>query len=371
MTTTPNHEPLSLERAEDVLAYIPHALGFHPEKSVVLLLLVERRLEATLRVDLPARSAERTDYQVWIAQVCELLSRLPGLSATVGVVYPQSTAGAAGCLPWSELISCLAEELSDRDIPLHQAWCYDGGQVWDYSCENPQHGCLTVAHPELSPTSLRLVVAGSAPLTEPWDGRDVHEWPNATQIRELAKTLDGDYLDSLDAWAMILDAQPFDAERILRNEPLIPARLISGLSIRMVRDILPYLAGAGTIAAVNAVSLIQAHRRGQPVQISGMTDFLLGRGTLTPQWERVEQLWFICRDLLGVAQGEERAALLCLLAWIEWAKGRGSMSMALLRSALKEEPGYRLAQLLEQLLQRGIMPQWATDPERAWRASFE
>ncbi|MCG2968838.1 hypothetical protein KZ292_26715, partial [Escherichia coli] len=81
--------------------------------------------------------------------------------------------------------------------------------------------------------------------------------------------------------------------------------------------------------AVRELALRETEERAQE-----LADFLLGGGANTPEWKRLENLWFICRDLLGVARAGQRSALLCILAWIEWAKGRGSMSMALLRTAL-------------------------------------
>ncbi len=85
----------------------------------------------------------------------------------------------------------------------------------------------------------------------------------------------------------------------------------------------------------------------------------------------MDRLWFICRDLLGVAAGQDHAALLCLLGWLEWAKGRGSSALNLLKAALRTDPGYRLAQLLLRLLEAGEMPSWVADPERAWHRKLD
>lgn len=357
-----------MERAEDILAYIPHALGFQPERSVVLLLMVEQKLEATLRVDLPQKH-EASDDKPWVWQVCELIERLPGLTSVLCVLYTQNSIIQDKILPWDSLLRSLAAELEQQGTPLRQAWCLSHGQVGDYFSSASDHGSFELNDPALNPTSLRMVVAGSAPLTEPWDGEGVSEWGNAREIRVLADELEGDFLDCLDTWAIVLSTTPFHAEQLIRENPAVPARLIRGLDTRMVRDILPYLAGVGATAAQEAIITMANCPKDEAD--SELADFLLGRGTHGPEWEEIDHLWFICRDLLGVAQGGRRAALLCLMAWIEWAKGRGSMAMALLRNALKVEPEYRLAQLLEQLLQCGIMPEWATDPKRAWRAKFE
>ena len=367
MTTTPNHKALSLERAEDILAYIPHALGFHPEQSVVLLLMVDQRLEATLRVDLPSISRDAEERR-WVDQVCELLDRLAGLTAILCVVYPIRSPLHTAQLPWNSLVQQLAAASGQRSTPLRHAWCQQDGQVGQYLSCDGDAGWLELSPTELNETYLRMVLAGSAPLSQPWDGSGVPEWPEAQQIRSLEHALDGDFLDSLDCWAQILDADPHQAEQRLRKDQWVPARLLHGLDTRAVRDVLPYLAGVGPAPAADAVRDMGRKAKGEGLK--DLAEFLMGRGSRYPRWNRIEHFWFICRDLLGVAQGEQRAALLCLMAWVEWAKGRGSMSMALLRAALAGEPDYRLAQLLEQLLLRGIMPEWATDPQRAWRAKF-
>ena len=71
--------------------------------------------------------------------------------------------------------------------------------------------------------------------------------------------------------------------------------------------------------------------------------------------------------LVQRAAGEPAAALLTLLGWIEWARGRSSRAEICLSGALREVPGYRLAALLRELLRRGELPQWAQSPSTAWR----
>lgn len=367
MTTTPNQEPLSLERAEDVLAYIPHALGFHPSCSAVFLLMAGSKLEATLRVDLPQTGGEH-EPRSWVAQVCSLLTKLPQLTGTLCVFYTDQRLVDTEMPPHRYLLELLDTAMRSRGTPLREAWCVNRNQGWDYSASGSGHGHFDLARPELSPTYLKMVLAGSAPLPEPWDGRGVPRWDNASEVRQALRSLDGDLYDSLDAWSCVLDSDPYHAEKMMRGEPLVAARLLWGLQVRLVRDVLPYMAGTSSAVAADAVQALALGS--EEPSATNLADYLLGRGAVTPHWERVEHLWFICRDLLGTAAGDEESALLCLLAWIEWAKGRGSMSMALLRKALDVEPGYRLAQLLQQLLYRGIMPEWATDQKRAWRAKF-
>ncbi|MGP5023782.1 DUF4192 domain-containing protein [Glutamicibacter bergerei] len=364
MTTTPERQPLSLSDCDDVLAYIPHALGFHPQNSLVLLLIVGQRLEATLRVDLPGESHPE-DREAWLGQVLNLLHRLPQVRSLVAVVYAPDSSRNPRNVPYRQVIGELDEALEYTDIDLRQAWCLSGDQVWDYADDDVK---ITFPRPNvaLGNTNLSLVLAGSAPLDRPWDGTGIEEWGNAEEIRLLAKSLALDVLESLEQWADVLDMDEMRARAFLHSSKSGAARMLVGLHKRIVRDVLPYLAGVGaeqTIIMAEQLCLNSGKDQAKP-----LADFLLGRGWQGPDWRRIERLWSISRDLLGVARAEERHALLCILAWIEWARGRGSMAIMLLDRVLDEQGDYRLAQLLRELMNRGAMPEWATDELRAWRA---
>jgi hypothetical protein len=73
-------------------------------------------------------------------------------------------------------------------------------------------------------------------------------------------------------------------------------------------------------------------------------------------------------ELLGrLGDGEPTAAAVTARGWIEWCRGRGSYADALYRQALRERPGYRLAELLAELGGRGTLCGWAARREAAWQ----
>ncbi|MGO2051751.1 hypothetical protein CIK76_11145 [Glutamicibacter sp. BW80] len=366
MTTTPERQPLSLSDCDDVLAYIPHALGFHPQKSMVLLLIVGQRLEATLRVDLPSEIHE-VDRRPWVAQVLGLLRRLPQVRSVVAVVYAPGDIKIAEQIPYQQMIGELEEAFDPHGIQLRQAWCLCREKVWDYD-----DGDVGVTFPRpdiaLGETNLSLVLAGSAPLDRPWDGTGIATWANAAEVQELTGAFGDDLLDSLDEWAEVLNLSDDEALERIHSSSLSSARMLAGLRIRLVRDVLPFLAGVGTAQTMEMTKQLCVGNGGE--QVKPLADFLLGRGWQSPDWKRLERLWLVSRDLLGVAVDGERHALMCILAWIEWARGRGTMAIALIDRVLSERGDYRLAQLLRELMNRGSMPEWATDELRAWRAQL-
>jgi hypothetical protein len=54
-----------------------------------------------------------------------------------------------------------------------------------------------------------------------------------------------------------------------------------------------------------------------------------------------------------------RPAPLCVLAWLHWALGRGSVAGLLVEQALAIDPDYGFARLLLTMLDAGRLPEWA------------
>ncbi len=366
MTTTPERHPLSLSDIEDILAYIPHALGFHPVNSVVLLLIRERRLEATLRVDLPALHPE-PELDSWVAQVTNLLGRMPEVKSVIAVVYASGSHGAETSIPYQRMYRQLSTQLPRRGVALQHAWCVGTDSIWDYDEDSFEQ---RRPRPEISGNEnhLTMVFAGSAPMEKPWDGCGIPPWANAQVIHELVRDLGLNALEGIECWARLLDLPAEVAEAEIHQYPLRAAELISSLHWKVVRDVLPFLAGTSHEETVAVLTALSAREAGE--EVPELAHFLLGRGLRSPDWQRTERLWRLARDLLGIAQGQQRFALMCVLGWIEWAKGRGSLAMTLLEQVLRECPDYNLALLLKEMLNRGLMPHWVTDQLRAWRAHF-
>jgi hypothetical protein len=95
---------------------------------------------------------------------------------------------------------------------------------------------------------------------------------------------------------------------------------------------------------------------------------LSGQSTQSPRWENVDALYSLLIRLAAVASGESEAAVHSMLAWIEFARGRGSRACVYLARAERACPGYRLAGLLRELIDRGGLPEWARHPDTAWTA---
>jgi hypothetical protein len=96
-------------------------------------------------------------------------------------------------------------------------------------------------------------------------------------------------------------------------------------------------------------------------------DVLLGLYPENPAWDRLASLDQAMAMLSRYGGGEARAAALTIRGWIQWCQGSGSFADELLSQADAEQRGYRLAELLAEVVRRGTVCGWAKSQSSAWR----
>ncbi|MFE4835089.1 DUF4192 domain-containing protein [Arthrobacter sp. NPDC056691] len=104
-----------------------------------------------------------------------------------------------------------------------------------------------------------------------------------------------------------------------------------------------------------------------PDALPGYGEVLLGLSPRVPDWDTLKRLERLMHDLSSCGGGEAQAAALTATGWIEWCRGRGSFADASLTRALEASPGYRLAELLSEVVRRGTLCGWAGRREAAWQ----
>jgi hypothetical protein len=105
----------------------------------------------------------------------------------------------------------------------------------------------------------------------------------------------------------------------------------------------------------------------EPAPVPGYGEVLLGLSPALPDWDTMKRLEDLMLQLSSRGPGEARAAALTAKGWIEWCRGRGSFAHASLSRALEASPGYRLAELLSEVVRRGTICGWASRREAAWQ----
>ncbi len=423
----PESPSISVTSPVDILSYVPHALGFAPVESLVVLTTAGRRLGATLRVDLPLTASEP------LAFADGVLSFLRGDSEADGVLLAVYTAEdwlPLTAPPRSALVLTIEATLEAAGLPVRAGWLVSGDTWRDYFCRDgeccpwPGQPLDAVVH---SPLNAELIFGGSTFDASALDA----VLRTAPGVRRRTSMADTDAIEDSQAlyaahcsqqWALPdqfrATAAVWDAvlehPEVLdpAGEPDVVGFLLASVESRTVRDFLLVSSCLGSSAALGGAlacgvvgagaevrpslqaepeaARVLPEVRGDPrlrsavaciagtgtVPDSGLppgghaalayADVLAGRYTRAIDWSRVDVMTDVLARLATVAGGESRAAVLTMSAWFEYARGRGSRAAVFLDAAEAEVPGYRLARLLHELLRRGGLPAWARDRSTAW-----
>jgi hypothetical protein len=391
--TPPEH--LTVQGPEDILGFIPHSLGYWPADSLVAMTLQGKRLGATLRLDLPGPEtlADPRDYA---RTVRDYLQADHHADAALLVFFtndgwmdvPQTYTG---------LLAALQATLGTSGMPVRDAW-YVGDTYWRDACCTDHACCPLPGRPvediRDSRLNAEMVFRGSS-VGPPPDG--------GIQVRSSISSKDRTAMQAAEAaWSDQLEIRrgsrvQFDAllgfcEGLLRSDTgaVLPeghqAFLRASLRVPAWRDAVLVMAAAGVqtaLAGAEQFGIFDPGCRLAPVcpaapealpgpasgvaqGVPGYGEVLLGLEPFVPDWRRLNGLDRIL-ERLSACGGQAGAAALTGRGWIAWCRGRGSYAAAFLEQALEQEEGYRLAELMLELVRRGTLCGWAGRKEAAWQ----
>ncbi|NJC22121.1 hypothetical protein BJ994_001197 [Arthrobacter pigmenti] len=396
-----SNAPISVSTPADILSYVPHVLGFQPRESLVFITMAGKRVGATLRLDLPKDSTDPLDYAQGVREYLEADSAADGV---LMVLYTEQEWAEPEAPPFAALVHCLDLVLDAAGLTLLDGWLISSSSWRDYFCDDAAC-CPWPGHPLAAITesvlNTELVFQGSsyADSLEAAVGllgserqEDVHRLTCqylAQWVGNWERTSVGH--DSLVLWdsliARVLDGGALEAE------PEVIAFLLAGLTRGSVRDGVIVLAGAGLDAASDAADQAGILPAGMPrIALPAECARLIAEHLATrspaeplasepggslfsevflatsefPDWQRLDAAYSIFLGFSAIAEGESRAALLSILGWLEWARGRGSRAHRFLQEALDETPAYTLAELLLQLVGSGSLAPWARSRDTSW-----
>ncbi|MDQ0028885.1 DUF4192 domain-containing protein [Arthrobacter bambusae] len=425
---------VTISRPEDILGFIPHALGLWPKESLVAITLRGQTLGATLRVDLPPERSGRVLalYSRRIAEYLEADHEADGVLLAFFSEDGWDGSGlVAGKLP--PLLEALEPVLAHRGLALRDAW-FIGSDFWRSAfcadlecCPLPGRPVDQILDSRLNAEmvfrgsnvreSPRLLGPGDQPVRDPEfmkaEGAKLEDLLGRWRSRKA-------FEEMLDVWTQVLDsshAEEFDGEAaaFLRASMRIPAW----------RDAVVVLAAAGKAVALggaeafgffgqedhgeNALVIPPGLRSPSPVARNSPTaglspaagppsggrkpaggkgagggrkatraaatdvnvlrygDVLLGLYPENPDWNRLTSLDQVLAMLSRRGGGEARAATLTIRGWIQWCQGSGSFAHEFFTQADAEQRGYRLAELLAEVVRLGTVCGWARNKSSAWR----
>ncbi len=120
-------EKISVSAGEDLLAFIPHIVGYWPENSIVCIGMKGKRLRATMRLDLPPLNTVDPDYFAEIA--ARQLASDEDADGCLLAIFGEHDWVQAHDLPHSDVYRGFRVAFAAVGLPVKDAW-YVGPEHW-------------------------------------------------------------------------------------------------------------------------------------------------------------------------------------------------------------------------------------------------
>ncbi|WNV83107.1 DUF4192 domain-containing protein [Umezawaea sp. Da 62-37] len=315
MSVTPSARVLGEPR--DLIAAIPHLLGFHPHDSLVLVCVKHRQTVASLRIDLPPARHRQ-------AHAVQALDMARGQDVDGILLF------------------------------------VIGGGVWVSSAsELPHSGLIEVMKQTATSMGMRTILAVWAESTQAgarWHGYDSPDWtgtvrdPSTTALA--AATVAAGLVTFTSREELAAQLAPVADEIIARRAVLLdhspawrPSGPAASAAFRSVRDAVA--AGSDRRHPLEDGEVVELARAlFDPSVRDACVSFAFG-----PRAETAERLWL---ELTRGCPTSVRANPTVLLALSAYIRGDGALASLALDHALSAEPRHRLGTLLRTSVDGGL-----------------
>lgn len=324
----------------EFIAAVPAALGFRPEKSLVVGVLCEEVGESdTAVLDIVARfdlAHPSNGQPVTGAALAAAVVRVCAKPGTVGVLAVLVDEGAEvpppGTAGQHPVVAALERRLTACDVPLHGAWAVGAvaaGRPW-WSVRGPDRRGIV-------PDPLASVVA----LSHVLDGRQIRR--TRAELTE-AVAVDAIMRERVAAELGDAVARAHDryAEAAHAGDPL-------GYSRRTLEYVLWQIACVDSGDQLSARELAEVAAALRDRQVRD-TMFAL---TDTVHACAAERLW---AQMTRTVPGTDRAEAATLLGYCAYVRGDGPFAGVAFETALDTEPEHPMAVLLQTALESGMRP---------------
>ncbi|MFJ4286829.1 DUF4192 domain-containing protein [Paenarthrobacter nicotinovorans] len=333
---------LRITSPADILSFIPHTLGFVPRESFVFITMRGDMLGATLRVDAP-RDANTAGFARAMA---DYLALDTVANAAVLAVYTDQPAAVGTARPFHGHIEAIIETLDAAGVPLKDAWLVTSAHWKNLLCDDPR--CCPIESLESikdGQLNAELVFRGSSYKNAPGTTYPPFNGPADTieQIEYAGHVLQ--YSEEINARELWSDAIACSG----RISPESAVQLLACFQFPTLRDVLMCM-------------IIEPER----TTAEGSAYLLVGEG-IRPDWTRVDGAQDAARELITAAPETYRAPLLTLIGWLSYLKGQSSVAAEHFTAALEDVPGYRFAELMEEIIGNGRIAPVAADETTGYR----
>ena len=332
MNTHPD-QPVRIGSPESMLAVIPALLGFHPDRSLVVVGAAgpRGRVQVTFRYDLP----DPPDVAAAATIAAHAAAILGRHQLTLAVV-----AGYGPGPMVTPVADALLGELRRAGITLHDMLRVENGRYWSYACQEPR--CCPAEgvpfDPAAHPAAQALTAAGSRALRD---------------RAALAATI-------APAGGLAAESMRQAVRRAERRAADLTANGSRGGVQQVLRE--------GLRAVSDAIG---SYRRGEAIssddQLATLAMALTDLRIRDDAWARMLpehttahlRLW---TDVVRSAPARYVPAAASLLAFVAWQAGNGALANVAAQRALAADPGYSMALLLLDAIGAGVPPSAARLP---------
>jgi hypothetical protein len=321
----------------DILGVLPYRLGFHPTESLVVVCLdgPRRRDRLVMRFDLPDAGNEEDDAVAVADSVAHV-----GADAAVLVCYTEAddTAAPGRDLVRRGLVTSAVDRLGAAGVEVVEALLVRAGRWWSYLCEDPR--CCP---PTGTALPRRPTAAATAYAAEAVARGDV-VLPGRDDLERTVRPARNAVADAVRAQAT--ERAVADLANLCRRHGPAAARV---RTVALVRRLAKGGGGLGPGAGLDAdvAALVLLGLRDQTARDEACT-LLLD----TDPRALIPVLGALARQ----ADDADAAPVCTVLAWTAYAAGEGALANVALDRALTCEPGYRMARLLADGIERLVPP---------------
>lgn len=335
----PERPAVKLTTPADIVGCVPWLIGFHPEESLVVVCLRGPRLRTglTMRIDLPREQ----DEPALAAQVA-VRARHDGARSVLLLCYtaapdrdvPDGGAAVHEVLPRAALVDALVGTLGERGIGCADAILVRAGRWHSYHCDIedccPRGGRALPEQP--TPATARLAAEAAVSGRAPLPGRA-------------------------------------DLERSVAGPVGLRGIVVEGLCERVVAGVRAEAGADAQASQARTLSLLAAALRSYEQGTPRLDDETAVRIVLglhdKPTRDEVttwvldapeEPLLALLLDLARLTPDDVCAPVCTVLAWVAHALGNGGLANVAVDRALAHQPGYTLAELVRDSLDRQVSP---------------
>ncbi len=333
----PRTPRVRLSSPADILAVVPHLLGFHPAQSLVVVGAggPRQRIELGFRYDLPDPPDAAVTRQIAGHATAVLAHRK--IATVIAIGY------GPGRLV-TPVMDGLAAAARRSGLDVRELLRVQGGRYWSYLCRN-----LACCPAEGVPFDVR-----SHPAAAVMSAAGLAAYPDRAALARTVAPVTGQRARVRDQAVSRAAARAAAllAEASAAGGP-DPLRLVIAEGRRAVGETIDRYRAGGRVTDADQLAWLVVSLARLPVRDDAWARMVPGhRGAHLRLWS----------DLVRNAAGAWVPAPAALLAFTAWQCGEGALASIAVERALAADPGYSMALLLSDILDAGVPPSAAQLP---------